>query len=151
MNFSDAIRSCFSKYADFSGTASRPEYWWFALFATLVYLCLFIVAAAFRSPAVFILALGLILPSLAVQVRRLRDGGFSGWLAFLNLVPYVGSLVILVFMCLPSKPQVGQVNPYAQQNFASYPNPAASYCPSCGSVHQPNLAFCPSCGTSLRN
>ena len=94
MGFSESIKTCFKKYADFSGTASRSEYWWFALFGVLVYLCLVIISAASRTPLFIILGLGLLLPSLAVQVRRLRDGGFSGWLALINLIPYLSLIHI---------------------------------------------------------
>ena len=49
--------------------------------------------------------LAIAVPSIAVTVRRLHDAGFSGWLYLVNLVPYVGGLVILVLTILPSKPE----------------------------------------------
>jgi uncharacterized membrane protein YhaH (DUF805 family) len=44
--------------------------------------------------------LGTFIPSLAVQVRRFHDQDKSGWFILLNFVPYVGGLIVFVFMCL---------------------------------------------------
>ncbi len=89
----DAIKVCFQKYAVFSGRANRSEYWYFALFNLLLSL-LFPLAA-----------IALLLPSLAVCVRRLHDIGKSGWSIFIALIPVVGFVILLVWVCQPS--QVG--------------------------------------------
>jgi uncharacterized membrane protein YhaH (DUF805 family) len=81
MRFQDAIRVCFSKYATFSGRASRPEYWWFVLF----------------------LCLGTLLPSLAAATRRLHDTQRSGWWQLVGLVPLVGLFVLIYFLAQESK------------------------------------------------
>jgi uncharacterized membrane protein YhaH (DUF805 family) len=117
----DAVKRAFQKYARFDGRASRSEYWWFTLATSILSLLLLIpltiVSAASESGseipagAVIFLVLGLlvflalILPSIAVSVRRLHDGGFSGLLYLISLVPYLGGLALLVFMVLPSKPE----------------------------------------------
>jgi uncharacterized membrane protein YhaH (DUF805 family) len=91
--FVDAIKICFSKYADFNGRASRPEYWWFVLFSFIV--SILTMALPFVS---LIAALALFLPSLAAAVRRLHDIDKSGWWLLLVLVPLAG-LVIIYFLC----------------------------------------------------
>ncbi len=116
-----AVKRAFRKYARFDGRASRGEYWWFTLatsiLAVIVFIPLAIVGQATdagnQPPAGAIIMLvlgllvllGLVVPSIAVSVRRLHDAGFSGLLYLINLVPYVGGLVMLVFMVLPSKPE----------------------------------------------
>lgn len=97
MTFMEAVKSCFSKYADFSGRARRSEFWFFYLFTILVSFGFTILTAfdiATGLPLFTILgglaSLALILPSLAVSVRRLHDTGRSGWqLVFWYLVPWL--------------------------------------------------------------
>jgi len=93
MTFYESILVCFRKYAEFNGRASRPEFWWFALFITLV-------AAAFayvNESLVQIFLIATLLPLLAVGTRRLRDSGMSGWWMLFLLAP-VGGLVLLGFL-----------------------------------------------------
>lgn len=108
------------QYVDFSGRARRKEYWFFTLFTTLITLALLCVDAlvlGYRfEPGHFgILAnlygLALLLPSLAVVVRRLHDTNRSGWWILFNLVPLVGPITILVFMCLDSTPGANRFGP----------------------------------------
>lgn len=110
MGFSEAVKTCFSKYATFSGRASRSEYWWFYLFCFLV--ALVGIALDFflgnydpDDPASFpwialLISLPLILPSLAALVRRLHDTDKSGWWYFIGLVPVIGAIVLLIFLVL---------------------------------------------------
>jgi uncharacterized membrane protein YhaH (DUF805 family) len=109
MSFADAIRSVFGNYVTFSGRARRSEFWWFSLFATILYLAVSIVDAAIGSSVLgIIVALALLLPSLAVTVRRLHDTGRSGWWILIGLIPLVGAIVLLVFECQNS--QLGSNN-----------------------------------------
>ena len=94
MNFQQSIKICFSKYADFNGRASRPEYWWFALFIFLASAVLSMLGS--MLPGIF--AVATLLPSLAVAVRRLRDTGRSGWWLLIGLVPVVGFIVLIYFL-----------------------------------------------------
>jgi DNA-binding CsgD family transcriptional regulator len=93
MTFQGAIRVCLTKYADFTGQASRAEFWWFALFVTLVAAALLYISEALSS--IFLIAV--LLPFLAVGARRLHDIGKSGWWLLYMLVP-VGGLVALAFL-----------------------------------------------------
>ena len=87
MNFKDAIKTCLkNKYANFSGRASRSEFWFFYLFNIIVYaiLLLLSVTVSFKFLWVFgIFVLGIIIPALAVTFRRLHDINKSGWFLFL--------------------------------------------------------------------
>ncbi len=94
MNFQQSIKLCFSKYADFNGRASRPEYWWFALFIFLASAVLSMVSNVL--PGIF--AIATLLPSLAVAARRLHDTERSGWWLLIGLVPVVGFIVLIVFL-----------------------------------------------------
>ncbi|MEP7007238.1 MAG: DUF805 domain-containing protein [Sphingomonas bacterium] len=106
------------RYADFNGRSRRTEYWMFHLAITiaLVAAIFFILAVASTMRAVDdgfpvamriflgLVAIGwlaIIIPSLAVQVRRFHDQDLSGWFVLLGFIPYVGGIVIIVFMCLP--------------------------------------------------
>ena len=93
MSFQEAIRVCFMKYAEFNGRAGRAEFWWFALFVTLVASALAYVSEAASS--IFLIAV--LLPLLAVGARRLRDAGHSGWWQLFLLAP-VGGIVVLGFL-----------------------------------------------------
>lgn len=92
VTFFEAIRVCLIKYAEFNGRASRSEFWWFALFVTLVTAAL----AYIDQNAVSIFSVAILLPFLAVGARRLHDTGRSGWWLFFLLVP-IGGLIILGF------------------------------------------------------
>lgn len=108
----------YKRYFEFSGRSRRKEYWMFALlwiiiavvFDTSVFLTM-PSAEAIQSGAaagsfgvagiVFgLFALASIIPTIAVTVRRLHDTDRSGWWWWIQLVPVVGGLVLLVFMCL---------------------------------------------------
>lgn len=96
----------YSKYATFTGRASRSEYWFFTLFFIVVYGGLVGLVAATDSGLFSILVLlfvfGSIIPSIAVTVRRLHDTGKSGAWYFISFVPLIGSIWLLVLMCTDS-------------------------------------------------
>lgn len=105
MSFPDAVRSVFSRYATFTGRARRSEFWWFALFNFLVSIVVGVIDAVIGSPVLgYIVALALLVPSLAVTVRRLHDTGRSGWWILIGLIPFIGAIVLLVFECVDSQP-----------------------------------------------
>ena len=97
------------RYTDFSGRSRRKEYWFFVLGVFIVAVVLGIVegilglsgmVAGAYGPLTAIFLLGIIVPSIAVQVRRFHDQDKSGWFVLLALIPFLGGLAVLVFMCL---------------------------------------------------
>jgi len=99
MTFQESIKVCFSKYADFTGRASRSEYWWFMLFLILVSL-----AASMISPMLSgLFSLGTLLPALAAATRRLHDTNRSGWWQLIAFVPVIGLIVMLIFFAQEGK------------------------------------------------
>jgi len=105
MTFGQAITTVFGKYADFHGRASRPEFWWFALFAALVSLGL----GAIWDGLSVAWGFAVLLPLLAVSVRRLRDAGFAWPMIFLGLIPLVGIIILIVLYAQRSIDDPGPV------------------------------------------
>ena len=111
MSFGEAIQTVFRKYAEFGGRASRPEFWWWTLFNLLVSAVLSSCNAFsigdnsyFGTLLASIWGLAVLLPNLAVAVRRLRDAG-HGWAnLFWLLLPIAGIIVLIVYWTQPSKP-----------------------------------------------
>lgn len=140
IGFVDAVKRAFKKYATFTGRASRSEYWWWTLFTFITYLVLglltYVVGIATsrdggRTPGLLavpliilfaVFALGIIVPTLALTVRRLHDAGYSGLLALLFLVPYVGGLVIMIFALMQSSAAGAKYDPVPATP-AYYPYP----------------------------
>ena len=93
MTFLKAIETCFKKYADFNGRASRPEFWWFYLFTILCY----IVAFAINPVIGIVVELALFLPFIAAASRRLHDINKSGWLQLIAFIPLIGWILMIVW------------------------------------------------------
>jgi uncharacterized membrane protein YhaH (DUF805 family) len=105
MTFGEAVSDGFSKYAMFSGRSSRSAYWWWTLFYFLVIVGASILDAAANTPIFAVLVwLALIIPNLAVLVRRLHDTDHSGWWVLIGLIPLIGAIVLIVFACIDSGP-----------------------------------------------
>ena len=98
VSFIDAIKLAFTHYADFKGRSRRSEYWWFALFNMIVGFILGAVLSDFS----WIWELAVLVPSLALCVRRLHDVGKSGWYYLWMLLPLVGWIMVLVQFCKDS-------------------------------------------------
>jgi len=95
----DAVKTCFTKYADFNGRAPRAEYWWFFLAVLLGSAAASLIG--FRVYALFSVAT--MLPMIAVGARRMHDTNRSGWWQLLALVPF-GVIVVVVFLVQRSTP-----------------------------------------------
>lgn len=132
-SFSQAAKRFLKGYAKFNGRASRSEYWWVMLLVFLVELVplvliilggIIMATSSGYDPVTYestppngagvalliagyglllLIGLAILVPSIAIAWRRLHDGNFAGPLYFLSLVPYVGGIILIVFMLLPSK------------------------------------------------
>ncbi len=119
--FGQAVSRFFAKYATFSGRASRSEYWWVVLFMAIINGVIGVVYGIAMSTGISsdgttytlsafaiivivlwgLFGLATLIPGIAVVVRRLHDGNFSGWLYLVSLIPG-GSIVVLILTLLPS-------------------------------------------------
>ncbi len=93
MNFTQSISTCFSKYADFNGRASKSEYWWWFLFLILASAA----AATVSDSLCDLFGIAVLLPSLAVATRRLHDTNRSGWWQLIELIPLIGFIIMIVW------------------------------------------------------
>ena len=110
-----------NKYSDFSGRARRSEYWWFVLVNAGALIGIVIVAGILSAIAkplgvvgyllYLVVALGTLIPGLAVGIRRLHDTGKSGWFLLISLVPLVGGIILLVFLFTDSSHESNQYGP----------------------------------------
>ena len=114
-----AYKKYWMGYVDFTGCSSRSDYWFAVLANTIVTIILFsilIVVIVFDSPnshyhvilsllylLVMVYFFANYIPSIALQVRRLRDAGFHWALIFLRYAPVIGDIVLLVLFCQPTK------------------------------------------------
>ncbi|NND08827.1 MAG: DUF805 domain-containing protein [Saprospiraceae bacterium] len=104
MNGFDYFKLALSKYAIFEGRSRRSEYWYFVLFNILAGIAAGIVDEFFGFPVIgTIVSLALFIPGLAVGVRRLHDIGKSGWNLLFILIPLVGLIILLVWLCKDSE------------------------------------------------
>jgi len=104
------------KYTVFEGRASRKEYWFFVLFNILISTALgfvdWLTGNINPDTGLGILsgiyALGVMIPGMAVSVRRLHDTGRSGWWLLITFVPVIGAVVFFYFMVLDSNPEINE-------------------------------------------
>ncbi len=107
------------KYAVFEGRAGRKEYWFFILFNILISMGLgyvdWLTGNINPETGLGILsgiyALGVMIPGMAVSVRRLHDTNRSGWWLLITFVPVIGALVFIYFMVLDSNPEINEFGP----------------------------------------
>ncbi len=139
MSFLDAVKTAFRKYATFSGRARRSEFWYWVLFNFLVGLVLGILASAtggmeldpvtgmptYGPTGILanIVSLALLIPTIAVTVRRLHDTDRSGFWWFIVLIPIVGPIILLVFAALAGTPGPNRFGPDPK----GLEQPAAAY------------------------
>ncbi|WP_066053930.1 DUF805 domain-containing protein [Robertmurraya korlensis] len=100
-------------YVGFQGRARRKEYWMFFLFNFLITILLSIIESMLGLGGILsaLYGLAVLLPSIAVSVRRLHDIGRSGWWMLLSLIPVIGLIVLLVFAVLDSQPGENKYGP----------------------------------------
>lgn len=129
MSFGQSIQTVFTKYADFRGVAGRAEFWWWILFTSLVSAALNTVALpgwvsiwssgmnevnGTGSGVAALWSIAVLLPTLAVTVRRLRDAGYAWGHMFWLLLPVAGIIILAVLCAQPSRLSVSV--PQAQGN-----------------------------------
>ena len=126
----NAIKNFFKGYVDFSGRSSRADYWWIWLANIILSIPFYMVyGAAMANPdseaavmtlglfvfIYLIFGLAVLLPGLALTVRRLRDAGFHWALIFVGFVPFVGSIALLVLLAMPTKAEATPAISEAQE------------------------------------
>ena len=100
------------KYAVFSGRARRKEYWYFVLFNFIIVIILSIIDQAINSAILStIYSLAVLIPGIAVTVRRLHDKNRTGWWILIGLIPIIGFIVLLIFMVQDSQKGENQYGP----------------------------------------
>lgn len=98
-------------YAVFSGRASRAEFWWFVLINLIISVVLSIISLIIGDKNGILstlYSLAILIPSLAVGVRRLHDIGKSGWWLLIALIPIIGSIILIVFYVMDSQAEQNQ-------------------------------------------
>ena len=100
MDFGEAIKVCFNKFANFEGRARRSEYWWFILFVNLV-----------SMVTCGIASIVFLVPVIAVTARRLHDIGRSGWWQLISFVPLAGAILLLIWTVQDSDPGTNEYGP----------------------------------------
>ena len=108
----DALKAIklFCLYAlNFNGRSSRSEYWWMFLISGLA-------SAVLSSIPIIggLASLAILVPTVAVSIRRLHDIGKSGWYMLMGLIPVAGFIIMLIFYCQHSQPEANQWGPSAQ-------------------------------------
>ena len=116
MNFTQAIASGFQNYVNFTGRSVRSAYWYWVLFYFLVSIVTLLIdlvlfASSGVSPLNSLAALALLLPSLAVAVRRLHDIDRSGWWVLLWFIPIIGWIVLIIWHCTSGTPGPNRFGP----------------------------------------
>ncbi len=111
-----SIRRVLGRYATFSGRASRPELWYWVLSLFILMFILRLIDGMVIAPLLgferfqieagqplsLLVTLGLIIPNIAVGVRRMHDIGRTGWWLLIGLIPFIGGLILLYFYVQPS-------------------------------------------------
>jgi uncharacterized membrane protein YhaH (DUF805 family) len=112
MGFVEAVQICLSKYTDFSGRASRSEYWYYVL-GTFILGIILMTLSGIMSLFYYVCIIAMILlisPSLAAATRRMHDIGKSGWFLLICLIPIVG-FAVFYFLAQPSQPEANEYGP----------------------------------------
>ena len=102
MNFIESLQTCYKKFFDFSGRASKSEYWWFQLYNTILYILTFV----FQNDLALlfsILVIANLIPVFAAGVRRVHDINKSGWWILISIVPIIGLYIIVLLITDGSK------------------------------------------------
>lgn len=117
MGFMEAVKAVLTNYAGFSGRARRSEYWYFVLFQIMLSVIFSVLGAMIEFPMLpNIVSLALLIPGLAVSVRRMHDIGKSGWVLLLALIPLVGAIILIVWSAKDSQPGANAYGPNPKES-----------------------------------
>lgn len=115
VSFKEAVeRALKENYYNFSGRASRSEFWWFYLFNIILSAVIGIVFCWSENAmniATGLVNLALLLPSLGLAVRRLHDIDKSGWWIFISLIPIIGWILLIIWYCKDSQMETNEYGP----------------------------------------
>ena len=108
--FFDWVKKSLSNYANFKGRARRKEYWYFYLAWFMLYLGGAFIDYMIGTDGIVagLISLALVIPNIAVAVRRLHDVNKSGWWMLIAFIPVIGGIMLLVWYCTDTKPNVNQ-------------------------------------------
>ena len=161
MSFTQSISSGFRRYFDFRTRSSRSEYWWWSLFALLVSIAAAILdALVFGGAAILdtISSLALLIPGLAVAIRRLHDVNRSGWW-FLIVFTIIGIFFLLYWYLQRGTQGTNRYGPdpllspageiFEGVGGARSSQGEARFCTNCGSPLESAANFCRACGTAV--
>ena len=105
--FVGAFKDAIARYVDFKTRSTRSQFWWFMLWSVIISIAASAVDIALgmgdSGPVSLLASLAILLPVLAVTIRRLHDIGRTGWWVLIQFVPIVGFIVIVVFACTKSQ------------------------------------------------
>ena len=158
-----ASSSFYSNYLNFSGRATRSEYWWkiFELLgASVIVYIVYLAGMVLEKNYLLIISLvlllvlffGNILGLLSLSIRRLHDTNRSGWWLLLDFVPFFGGIILFIFYVMPSE---------GPNNYGPHPSTKLDdgtqgvsgegrrFCSNCGVVLRDDVSFCPSCGVQI--
>ena len=107
MDMIESVKTCFKKYATFSGRATRSEFWFFYL----AYWIVTLITAVVFFPLMAIWSLATLIPFYAVSARRLHDINKSGWFQLFYLIPLVGVIILIVWFATKSDPGKNRYGP----------------------------------------
>ena len=126
----NAYKNFFKGYVDFAGRSTRSEYWWVWLGNMIIYIPFFfaygnalanqrnesaLIALGGIAIIYMVIGLALLLPGLALTVRRLRDAGFHWALIFVAFIPMVGGIALMVLLAMPTKEEATPAISEAQE------------------------------------
>lgn len=115
----EAYKRFLRNYANFNGRSNRGDYWWVILCNAIIGFCLGFIggllgekATTLVSTIVSLYSLAIVVPGIALVVRRLHDINKSGWYYFMALIPIAGPIIFLIYMCTDS---VNEGNQYGER------------------------------------
>jgi uncharacterized membrane protein YhaH (DUF805 family) len=110
-----AFKECWTKYATFTGRASRSEFWYWMFQSSIINFIAGVVSTSashgsFWAYMLLVSVLALIIPTLAVTIRRLHDVGLSGWFLWITLIPAIGIVTLIIFLSVKGKKTMNAYN-----------------------------------------